>query len=541
MLYSNDSFLLGQTGIPLDFSEPHSGGDGSGDGRGRDGSCFNFGKVDDFRLWLSTRCCTCLSFVPSLALVLIAAVLITLLVATIPLAFALIYSSPQATESAVQTSSIGNGDKFNFFVDRDHSSWPELTEVLKYQDWEDHTSLRTTELLPKNISSCTIYGFACTAQPHIVVSQNRRCDGNPDCEDASDEIDCQGTDCSVGEYRCKDIDMCIPTEAVCDGENHCPFGDDEQNCKECSGGAKICGDEKEGICLAKRFLCDGFVDCHFDGSDEKECDCASCSGQFSALCNGTNKMCISKISVCDGRFDCPDGEDEVGCPGVCPLPKLLSSLKDEEVNNTNHILCSDGHFHDRTQACDGLLEACRFSCEKCNPASAFQCSGVDSMSQECIHRSLVCDGKSDCLDGSDELDCNCKSHGMNECNQHTKTKLPFRRCYSNSNKCDGYSDCMGGEDERKCSSCASGAFLCRSEGRCVPPMARCNGETDCLDESDEMNCTCKECSRHSKQMYMCEAAQRCYPLNKVCTPYSVCTNATRMDKMFCAIRGHEYF
>ena len=43
-------------------------------------------------------------------------------------------------------------------------------------------------------------------------------------------------------------------------------------------------------------------------------------------------MCISKNSVCDGHLDCPDGEDEVGCPGVCPRPKELSFLKDDEVN-----------------------------------------------------------------------------------------------------------------------------------------------------------------------------------------------------------------
>jgi hypothetical protein len=56
----------------------------------------------------------------------------------------------------------------------------------------------------------------------------------------------------------------------------------------------------------------------------KNCDCASCSGKFSALCNGTEKMCISKSSVCDGNLDCPNGEDEVGCPGVCPHPKEFS-------------------------------------------------------------------------------------------------------------------------------------------------------------------------------------------------------------------------
>lgn len=53
-------------------------------------------KADEFRLWLATRCCTCLSSVPSFALVIIAAVLIMLLIATIPLAFAMTYSRSQA-------------------------------------------------------------------------------------------------------------------------------------------------------------------------------------------------------------------------------------------------------------------------------------------------------------------------------------------------------------------------------------------------------------------------------------------------------------
>uniref|UniRef100_A0A915M385 Uncharacterized protein n=1 Tax=Meloidogyne javanica TaxID=6303 RepID=A0A915M385_MELJA len=152
-------------------------------------------RADDFRLWLSTRCCTCLSFVPSLALVLIAAVLIMLLIATIPLAFALTYSSPQA-------------------------------------NWEDHTPLRTTEFLPKNITSCTVYGFACTAQPYIVVSKNRRCDGHPDCEDGSDEIDCQECQTTLScpastINKNSKRRICLVGNHLCDEYKHCPGSEDE--------------------------------------------------------------------------------------------------------------------------------------------------------------------------------------------------------------------------------------------------------------------------------------------------------------------------
>ncbi|KAL3090215.1 hypothetical protein niasHS_006667 [Heterodera schachtii] len=532
-------------------------------------------RADEFRLWLSTTCCASLSSVPSFALVFVAALLVMLIISAIPatLVYTRIRAQPSTADSSLQEG------KNILSVHRTHHAWPDASKVPihKFTDWEDAEDLivQAELFVPPNVSICSEFGFACLDQPHIVIPKNYRCDGYTDCSDSSDEMGCEScqtslscpsksrpehrfcltpehlcdgvTHCANGEdedsktycrakcddkkeFSCRVSEICLPKEVICDGIKHCPFGDDELNCTECRGEAKRCGDH----CLPKRKLCDGEVDCHVDGgSDEKDCDCPSCSGMNSALCDGEQKFCVDRRRLCDGRADCPGGEDENECHGICP------SSAAKGTNTDGMVKCSDGVTRLWAVACGGLFPECNKFCERCNPQSAFQCVGStktsnDSNGNECIHRSLVCDDKMDCLDGSDESNCDCDD--AFQCQDHGKG-LPTGRCYSESQKCDGYTDCIGGEDERDCETCKNEAFLCQSERRCVSSMGRCDGHKDCEDASDEKECTCEECTRFSSHpMYMCKEAQRCYPLDKVCRPNSLCPKVSKMDELYCAVR-----
>lgn len=83
---------------------------------------------------------------------------------------------------------------------------------------------------------------------------------------------------------------------------------------------------------------------------------------------------------------------------------------------------------------------------------------------------MLCDGKADCADKSDERDC----PGRYLCADGMSVPEGWA--------CDGEADCEDRSDETNC-----GGFTC-GDGTPIPGDWRCDGEADCADGADEKNC-----------------------------------------------------
>ncbi|XP_032352860.1 atrial natriuretic peptide-converting enzyme isoform X4 [Camelus ferus] len=102
--------------------------------------------------------------------------------------------------------------------------WPEDTDCNQFP--EENSDNQTCLMPDEDVEECSPSHFKCGSGRCVLAS--RRCDGQADCDDDSDEENCGCKERDL--WECPSNKQCLKHTVICDGFPDCPDHMDEKNC-----------------------------------------------------------------------------------------------------------------------------------------------------------------------------------------------------------------------------------------------------------------------------------------------------------------------
>ena len=299
-----------------------------------------------------------------------------------------------------------------------------------------------------------------------------------------------------GQYLFNEIDKTQDGSGECDGICNNDNTDrtscqDESNCGGYLYGRKC---ERSGKVdyAPVHWICNGVGGCD-DNSDEDNCGAdfegENCTHYYAQEILGKKKTVpirnFTRCSIfdvsrgvypyCIGFFDQTDCNDTDRIGGFCKLGGKIKSI-------SKSMVCY--HYKAKSQG------------KFCDDGSESLCSTFNSESEECIvHIHKMCDGSSDCRDGSDELNDDCKLMTGDFSCQRKFGEYQQMLDIPVSWLLDGKNDCENGEDEEtsKWKACLTESnqtryVIPRTEEKSCMDVFKCNDSSTFL--SVRLNIMC---------------------------------------------------
>ncbi|XP_022239627.1 very low-density lipoprotein receptor-like [Limulus polyphemus] len=241
-----------------------------------------------------------------------------------------------------------------------------------------------------------------------------------------------------------------------------------------------------------------------------------------------------KITICECREGFRSSKNKLRCERnkiQDPVEQKISSATAISLGKR----CSkeaECQARDRYSTCINGTCECIAKTSSCNADNTgclkdtFQCRNG-----QCVSWFFVCDGKKNCVDGTDEDEClryKCPKESF-QCNDGS--------CLSRSVVCNGRWECPDGSDEARCYKgivCDKYSFQCAS-GQCLPQYSLCNAVTDCKDGSDELEAMCTKGETCPSNGFLCNNGQ-CRSTAVLCSGLDGCgdnSDEDRCDVCYC--------